>query len=45
MGRGVESVIFQKYTDYSTEFLFPDGQKYWLGTFTIMSKGGAGIVV
>lgn len=45
MGRGVESVIFQRYTDYSTVFLFPNGQKYWLETFTIISKVGAGIVV
>jgi DUF971 family protein len=45
MGRGVESVIFQRYTDYGAVFLFPNGQEYWLDTFTIMSKGGAGIVV
>lgn len=45
MGRSVESVIFQRYTDYSTVFLFPNGQEYRLDTFTIVSRGGAGIVV
>jgi len=45
MGRGVESVIFQRYVDYGTVFLFPNGQEYRLDTFTIVYKGGAGIVV
>ena len=45
IGRRVESVTFQRYSDYNTLFLFPDGQEYWLDNFTILSRGGCGIVV